>query len=97
MGHVMVIGATVAEAQIASLKVRLHGLPERSIDRDTALAWMKDGHSLVPLLPSGATGTALQRVEVPVEGESAWFIRDDNAPEPADKLPELPAAAESGS
>ena len=84
MGDVLVTGGSVAEGRIAELEVELHGLPGRKIDRDTALAWMKDGHSLVPFV-KGRRGTVLQLVEV---GEE-HFIRPDNAAEGADSLPPL--------
>lgn len=84
MGEVLVTGGAVEGGRITSLTVELIGLPGRTIDRDTALAWLADGHSLIPRV-GGRRGTALQRVEV---GDDL-FIRADNAPEPADALPAL--------
>lgn len=84
MGDVLVTGGRVSDGKIEQLDVQLHGLPARSVDRDTALAWMKDGHSFVPL-HKGQRLTALQLVEV---GDD-HFIRADNAPEAADTLPDL--------
>ncbi len=90
MGDVLVKKGTVSDGRIAKLEVELHGLGTRIIDRDTALAWMKDGHSLVPVV-GGQRGTALQLVELPGD-EPAWSIRTDNAPEGSDTLGELPPA-----
>ncbi|MEZ4319449.1 MAG: hypothetical protein R3F61_18180 [Myxococcota bacterium] len=84
MGDVLVTGGRVADGRIAELEVQLHGLPGRTIDRDTALAWLRDGHSLVPRV-KGARLPALQLVEVGDE----HFIRNDNAPESSDALPNL--------
>ena len=85
MGDVLVKKGTVSNGRIAELEVELHGLGARVIDRETALAWMKDGHSLV-LLVDGKRGSALQLVDLP-DGELS--IRADNAPEAADSLGEL--------
>ena len=84
MGDVLVRGGTLAEGRIAKLEIELHGLPARSLERDTVLRWMKDGHSFVPLV-AGGRAPALQLVEV---GEE-HFIRTDNQPESSDTLPEF--------
>lgn len=87
MGDVLVKRGSVSGGRIGDLVVDLAGLPERKIDRDTALAWMKDGHSLVPVL-GGRRAAALQLVAV---GEG-FVIRTDNAAVDEDALPEaLPA------
>lgn len=91
MGFVNVYGGDMAEGRIRSLRVKMHGLPPRTIDRDTALSWLRDGHSLVPRIGK-SDGAALQLVEV---GEDR-FVRTDNTPEPADLLPELPSVAGAG-
>ena len=82
MADIEVHRGKVSEGRIASLEVHFHGLPKRTIDRDTAIAWLKDGHSLVPVT-SGSRGTALQLVEA--EGEV--FVRDDNTAASCDHLP----------
>ena len=84
MGDVLVTGGKVAEGKIEKLHVKLHGLPDRELDRATALAWMKDGHSFIPFV-KGQRLTALQLVEV---GDD-HFIRHDNATESTDSLPDL--------
>ena len=83
MGAVHVKGATLSGHRIQRLHVGIDRLPDRTIDRDTAIRWMKDGHSL--LVPGG---TALQLVEV----GDGHVIRIDNAPVDEDHLPALPPA-----
>ncbi len=86
MADVRVLGAKVAGGRIEALRVSFHGLPARTIDRDLAVRWMKDGHSLVPVV-AGRRAPALQLVEV---GED-WFVRTDHAPDASDRLPDLPS------
>ena len=87
MGQVFVRQAELSANQVVRLRVEMNGLPSRTIDRSTAIAWMRDGHSLLAGTASEAT-TALQLVEV---GEDAvLYIRQDNAPIAADALPALP-------
>ena len=88
MGHVRVHGVDISEGKIQSMRVELVGLPHRTIDRATALAWMADGHSLVPVI-GGVEHTALQLVEVPAAETVEHFIRTDNAPTAQDELPGL--------
>jgi hypothetical protein len=76
----------MADGKIDKLAIELHGLPARVIDRDQALAWMKDGHSFIPVV-AGDRLPALQLVEVG-EGHA---IRTDNQAEDADALPDLPS------
>lgn len=83
MGDILVTGGSTADGRITTLNVELHGLPARTLTRDTALAWMRDGHSLIPRV-GGKRGTALQLVEVGDE----LVIRHDNAPVAQDSLPE---------
>lgn len=90
MGLVKVTGAKLGDGGIESLRVLIHRLPSRIIDRDTAIAWLRDGHSLL-VDRIGKPLVALQLVEVEVDGEPKPFIRSDNAKDPSDALPELPA------
>lgn len=83
MGDILVTGGTTADGRITALNVELHGLPARTLTRDTALAWMRDGHSFIPRI-GGVRGTALQLVEVGDE----LVIRHDNAPVAQDSLPD---------
>ena len=85
MGDVLVKRATVAGGTIVKLEVALHGIPPRTIDRDTAIAWLRDGHSLIPVL-GGQRLAALQLV-----GEDSPRIRRDHRAADADDLPPLPA------
>ncbi|TVQ94416.1 MAG: hypothetical protein EA397_01735 [Deltaproteobacteria bacterium] len=86
MARVEVTAGTLAEGKIKSLDVRLSGLPDRTIDREQALAWMKDGHSFIPMV-QGQPLPALELVEVLTGDEINHFIRADTARESADSLP----------
>ena len=85
MGDVLVKRGSMDNGRITSLVVGLYGLPDRTIDREQALKWMKDGHSLIPIL-EGRRLPALQLVEV---GDT-HVIRTDNEPVAEDRLPSLP-------
>lgn len=87
MGDVQVKGATMSGGRVERLRVGIDRLPDRTIGRDEAIRWMRDGHSLVPLV-AGARRSALQLVEV---GEG-FSIRADNQPLEEDSLPDLPPA-----
>lgn len=82
MADIEVHRGSVSGGRISSLEVHFHGLPHRSIDRDTAIAWLRDGHSLVPVT-GGERGIALQLVEA--DGET--FVRNDNSATSSDSLP----------
>ncbi len=84
MGDILVRGGSIQGGRIDSLTIDLHGLPQRTIDRATALAWLEDGHSLVPVR-GGERLAALQLVEV----DDELMIRTDNAAIPEDTLPDL--------
>jgi hypothetical protein len=84
MGDVLVKRAVLADGRINTLTVGLHNLPDRTIDRETAISWMKDGHSLIPMVDSKRQA-ALQLVEA----DDGTFVRIDNAKVAADSLPEL--------
>jgi hypothetical protein len=81
MGCIEVLGGSMDGDKIASLQVKIPRLPPRTIDRDTAVRWMKDGHSFLPT----STKRALQLVEVGDDDQP--FIRDDHEKVAADKLP----------
>jgi hypothetical protein len=72
---VRVTGVEVDGSRLRSLQVQIHGLPARTLDRATALAWLRDGHSLLPAL-TGGQGPALGIVDV--DGE-AWIRADGRA------------------
>lgn len=85
MGHVRVIGAKVTDDTIESLQVELSGLGKRTIDRDTTIAWLRDGHSFLPVR-NGEEGPALQLVTIEEGDEASFFVRQDNAAEAKDDL-----------
>lgn len=87
MGDVVVKRGSLDNGRITSLVVGLYGLPDRTIDREQALQWMKDGHSLVPVV-EGRRLPALQLVEV----DDTWVIRNDNEPVAEDRLPSFPTS-----
>ncbi|MCO4746476.1 MAG: hypothetical protein KC912_16885 [Proteobacteria bacterium] len=91
MARIAVHGADLNDGKIAALRVRMHNLPPRTIDRDTAVAWMKDGHTLLPTT-NGSTAPALLLLEV---GEDL-VIRDDSTKEESDKIDGLPAVENAG-
>ncbi len=94
MGHVRVHGADLEDGRIRALRVEILGLPARVIDRETAIHWLREGHSLVPMI-GGAESTGLQLVEV-AEGEgSARYVRNDNAAVAQDALPPLPRVGQA--
>lgn len=82
LGDILVKGGTLVGGRIRSLTVGLLRLPDRAIDRDQAIRWLRDGHSLVPVV-GAARLPALQLVEVG-EGHA---IRTDNQPVDEDTLP----------
>jgi hypothetical protein len=85
MADVEVIAAELSENRVKSLKVRFKNAPERTIDRDTALAWLAAGHSLNTYAgPSyhPVKGESVERVEV--DGED--FLRTDTQKVARDEL-----------
>lgn len=89
MGDILVKSGTLVGGKIASLVVGLFRLPDRTVDRDQAVRWLRDGHSLVPVAGDRRL-PALQLVEV---GDDV-SIRTDNQPLPEDTLP--PALRDRG-
>ncbi|MFK7931755.1 MAG: hypothetical protein AB8H79_26500 [Myxococcota bacterium] len=86
MARVEVHGGAVTDGRIATLNVRLVNLGERSLDRDQALSWMKDGHTFIPVV-NGEDHPALQLVEI-VEGDDVQhMIRADHQAVAQDSLP----------
>lgn len=90
MGDILVKRGLVVDGKIHELVIQFHGLAERTIDRDTAVSWMRDGHSLIPTV-NGKRLTALQLVDL---GEEGVAIRADNTEVNEDELPPLPEAAQ---
>lgn len=92
MARVHVHGADFAGAHLSALRVRMHGLPARTITRDEAVSWLRDGHSL--LLARGET--AVQLVDLASDEGPAWALRTDNAKEASDLIEGLPAVSGAG-
>lgn len=86
MADVEVLSAEPAQgARVTTLRVRFKNAPERTIDRQTALKWLADGHSLITCAGPGyhpVRGHAIERVEA--DGE-VW-LRTDTRPEARDAL-----------
>jgi hypothetical protein len=91
MGHVRVTAAKVADGKIQSLGIELQGLGARTIDRDTTVAWMKDGHSFIPVA-NGEEGPALQLIAIEDGDSVEYAIRNDHEMTAEDSLPALPSA-----
>lgn len=86
MARVEVTAGTVSAGRIQTLSVRMAGLPPRTLSRDESIAWMRDGHSFIPVIDETAL-PALQLVEVPTDGDIERFIRTDPSVDAADSLP----------
>ena len=83
MSRVSVLSSSVSNGRIERLTVQMPGLPAREIDRDTAVRWMKDGHSFIPVV-KGQDAHALHLVEGP---DDALYVRTDGASVAQDALP----------
>ena len=53
MAEILIHSATMADGRVVELDVEIHGIGTRTIDRDTAISWMRDGHSLIPVHEDG--------------------------------------------
>ncbi len=89
MARIHVHGADLDGDTIKNIRVSMHNLPSRTIDRDTAVRWARDGHSFIT-----RAGKAVQVVEIPGD-DITWVLRLDNAASPADDLGELPSVSEA--
>ena len=94
MAHVLLHGADLDGGRVTALRVRMPRLAPRTIDRDTAIRWMRDGHSLIPVA-GGREHAALVLVDLGSEPtEPQWFIRTDASREAADVVAGVPSVAE---
>lgn len=91
MARIAVHGADLKDGKIDALRVRMHNLPPRTIDRDTALAWMRDGHTFVPVKGGNETPCLLL-----LEVGDGFAIRDDSAAAAEDQIGGLPTVANAG-
>ncbi len=90
MADVEVWSVTMTGGAVASLNVRFKGTAERVIDRDTALAWLAGGHSLI--VHSGPAyhahrGVSVERIEV----AEVHYLRTDGKSVAADHVEIAPA------
>ncbi len=85
MADIDVLTADLHAGRIRTLKVCFKNASPRTIDRETALGWLRAGHSLIPVSGHGhhlTRGAALERVEV----DGAEFVRTDTSPVAADDV-----------
>lgn len=85
MAEIDILNAAVTDGRIQSLVVRFKNAPPRTIDRETALTWARDGHSLIPVAGHGHSvtrGFVLSLIEVREEE----FLRTDTRAEAADHV-----------
>jgi hypothetical protein len=85
MADVEVHAASPAHGRVQTLTVRMKNTAPRTIDRETALRLLQDGHSLIVYAGHGshaARGRSIVRVEV---GED-FFLRTDTSPEAEDHI-----------
>jgi len=86
MARIEVTGGALSDGRIEKLMIQLSGLPDRTLTREQAVAWMRDGHSFIPVR-DGRELPALQLVEIANGDDVARFIRADTVAEPHDSLP----------
>ncbi len=86
MARILVTAADLSSGQLARVSVEMHGLPKRTVDRDTVLSWLRDGHSLIPSVQGKPLGSL---TIVDVDGTA--YVRCDGNVEAADRLPALPS------
>lgn len=85
MADVEVLSAEQSGGRVSTLQVKFKNAAPRSIDRDTAVAWLRDGHSLIPVAGHGhdvVRGASVLLAEV---GEEL-FLRTDTKAEAADHI-----------
>lgn len=82
MGRIRVRSADVSGGRVTSMDVEVDRLPPRTVDRDTVVGWMRDGHSMIVRVDGRET--ALQLVEVGEDDQP--YIRLDNEPVAEDRV-----------
>ena len=85
MADVEVHAASPAHGRIQTLEVTFKNAAPRTIDRDTAVRWLQDGHSLITYAGHGSHATRGRSVVLVEVGEEA-FLRTDTATEAEDHL-----------
>lgn len=85
MADIHLLAADVHDGRVRSLTVRFPNARSRVIDRETALHWLAEGHSIIPVHGHGhdlRRGPALERVEV----DEAPYLRTDTRLVAADEI-----------
>jgi len=85
MADIDVLSSEVRGDRLHALEVCFQNASPRKIDRDTAIHWLREGHSLVPVSGHGHhvhRGRALHLVEV----DGAPYVRTDTRPIAADSI-----------
>lgn len=85
MADIDILAADLRDGRVQSLTVRFKNAAPRKIDRATALHWLAEGHSLIPVSGHGHEvhrGHCLERVEL---GDT-FFLRTDTAGVAADQV-----------
>jgi hypothetical protein len=85
MADVEIHGADVADGRVRTLTVRFKNAATHTIDRETALRWLADGHALVTYAGPAHHGTRGHSV-VAVEVDDASYLRTDTQPVAEDSL-----------
>jgi hypothetical protein len=85
MADVEVHAAHPAHGRIQSLEVRFKNAHAQTIDRDTAVRWLADGHSLVTYAGHGSHATRGRSIVLVEVGEDT-FLRTDTAAEAEDHV-----------
>lgn len=83
MADIDILHAHLTAGRIQTLEVRFKNTEARTVNRETALSWARDGHSLIPIAGHGhhvSRGHALSALEVGGE----VFLRTDTRAETSD-------------
>jgi hypothetical protein len=79
VAEIEILHAHLANGRIEKLEVRIKNADKREINREMALAWARDGHSMTPVAGHGhdvSHGAVLSLVEV---GEELYLRTDTKA------------------
>ena len=79
MADIDILHAHLNAGRIQTLEVRFKNAEARTVTRETALTWAREGHSLIPLAGHGhhvTRGHALSAIEV---GEEVFLRTDTRA------------------
>ena len=79
MADIDILHAHLNAGRIQTLEVRFKNAEARTVTRETALSWAREGHSLIPIAGHGhhvTRGHALSAIEV---GEEVFLRTDTRA------------------